>query len=275
MKLPDPAAVSRIMEEVAAEEMLPRFRSLNPDDIREKSGPGDLVTVVDEAVERRLSSALTELLPGSSIVGEEGCAADPSAIGRLAEEGPVWIIDPLDGTWNFAHGIDRFASIVALAVNGETVAGWILDPMDGVTACAVKGEGAYAGSRRLTVAESLPVDQMVAIVTDFLFPAEEQGAVARMKDSFAEVYYERCAGVEYLHLVEGKAHVAVPPGTKPWDHAAGVLLHREAGGYSAMIDGRAYGPLVREGRLALAPDRDSWDLVKRIWSDEPGPSDLA
>lgn len=274
MKLPDPAAVARIMEEVAAEEMLPRFRSLNPDEIREKSGPGDLVTVVDEAVERRLSSALTGLLPGSSVVGEEGCAADPSAIGRLAEEGPVWIIDPLDGTWNFAHGLDRFASIVALAVNGETVAGWILDPMDGVTACAVKGEGAYAGSRRLTVAESLPIDQMVAIVTDFLFPAKEQGSVARMKDSFAEVYYERCAGVEYLHLVEGKAHVAVPPGIKPWDHAAGVLLHQEAGGYNAMFDGRAYGPLVREGRLALAPDRDSWDLVKRIWSDEPGSSDL-
>src|SRR3546814_16845900 len=115
---------------------------------------------------------------------------------RLDGEAPVWIIDPLDGTWNFAHGRDRFASIVALAIGGETMAGWIHDPMAGVTGCAVSGEGAYIGSRRLRVAESLPPDQMVAILTDFLFRPEEQSAVARIRNALDEVYHERCAGVE-------------------------------------------------------------------------------
>src|SRR3546814_3877675 len=143
MTLPDIERVTRIIEEVAAEEMLPRFRTLEGDQIREKSGPGDLVTIVDEVCEKRLSAALTDLLPGSLVVGEEAHAADPSIMDRLDGEAPVWIIDPLDGTWNFAHGRDRFASIVALAIGGETMAGWIHDPMAGVTGCAVSGEGAY------------------------------------------------------------------------------------------------------------------------------------
>lgn len=265
MILPDIDRVARIIEEVAADELLSRFRLLDRSEIREKTGPGDLVTVADEACERRLAAALTDLLPGSRVVGEEDCAADPGVMDRLNGDDPVWIVDPLDGTWNFAHGFDRFASIVALAVAGETVAGWIHDPMAEVTGRAAKGEGAYIGGRRLGVAESLPPDQMVAILTDFLFGPDEQPAVERMKARLAGVYNERCAGVEYLQLAEGKAHIAVPGGLKPWDHAAGALLHREAGGHHAMIDGSAYGPRVHHGRLILAPDRESWDVVRRIW----------
>src|SRR3546814_19788827 len=112
---------------------------------------------------------------------------------------------------------------------------------------------------------------MVAILTDFLFRPEEQSAVARIRNAFAEVYHERCAGVEYLHLVEGKAHIAVPSGLKPWDHAAGVLLHREAGGFSALLDGAAYGPRIRDGRLVLAPARASWALPPRPRPSRPAP----
>jgi fructose-1,6-bisphosphatase/inositol monophosphatase family enzyme len=266
MRLPDIDRVTSLIEEVASEEMLPRFRTLAQEDVRQKTGPNDLVTIVDEICERRLSDALTALLPGSLVVGEEGVAADPGVMGRLAGSDPVWIIDPLDGTWNFAHGVDRFASIVALSIDGETVAGWIHDPMSGITGRAVKGEGAYVGGRRMRVAESLPLDQMVGIATEFLFKAADREAVARLKAALAGLYNERCAGIEHLHLADGKAHVSVPGGLKPWDHVAGALLHREAGGFSAMLDGSGYGPRVWQGRMIMAPDSDSWEAVRRIWS---------
>src|SRR3546814_14211222 len=115
MTLPDIERVTRIIEEVAAEEMLPRFRTLAGDQIREKSGPGDLVTIVDEVCEKRLYAALTDLLPGSLVVGEEAPAADPWIMDRRAGEAQVVIIAPLAGNWQFAHGRDRFAQIDTLA----------------------------------------------------------------------------------------------------------------------------------------------------------------
>src|SRR3546814_8953683 len=91
----------------------------------------DLVTVVDVAVEKRLTARLTDLLPGSLVVGEEAVHAEPALMDQLASDAPVWILDPIDGTRNFAHGCPVFAIMVALAQGGESIAGWILDPVSG------------------------------------------------------------------------------------------------------------------------------------------------
>src|SRR6185437_792815 len=101
------------------EEVMPRFEKLESGDISEK-GPGDLVTVADIAAEHRLTPALRGLLPGSLVVGEEAVAADPAVLALLDGDDYVWVVDPIDGTANFAAGIPLFAVMVALIRRGET-----------------------------------------------------------------------------------------------------------------------------------------------------------
>ena len=103
------------MREVAAEAILPRFKKLAESDIRPKGGRGDFATTADLEAERLLVLQLTALWPGSLVVGEEASAAAPALVEAIAGSGPVWIVDPLDGTHNFAQGIPHFAVIVALA----------------------------------------------------------------------------------------------------------------------------------------------------------------
>ncbi|HEX3499228.1 MAG TPA: inositol monophosphatase family protein, partial [Stellaceae bacterium] len=133
--LVDSEKVRRLIVEVAESEVMPRFEKLETGDISEK-GPGDLVTVADVASERRLTPALRDLLPGSLVVGEEAAAADPAVLTLLGGDDPVWVVDPIDGTANFAAGIPIFAIMVALIRRGETLAAWIHDPVKRVTASA-------------------------------------------------------------------------------------------------------------------------------------------
>ena len=100
--------------------VLPRFRNLTKDDVRTKSGPGDLVTAADEEAELLLSKGLTDLWPGSLVIGEEAAAADESVLDHLTKPERVWLIDPIDGTANFVAGYAAFALVLALVENGET-----------------------------------------------------------------------------------------------------------------------------------------------------------
>src|SRR5713226_9430960 len=102
--LVDSETVERLIAEIAAEEVMPRFEKLEAGDVSEKS-PGDLVTIADVATEHRLTPALIDLLPGSLVVGEEAAAAEPAVLGRLDGDDPVWRVDPIDGTVNYAAGI--------------------------------------------------------------------------------------------------------------------------------------------------------------------------
>ncbi len=270
MVLPDIEQVARIIEAVVAEEVIPRFRQLDRSEIRTKSGPGDLVTIADEACEQRLTSALTELLPGSTVVGEEGAEADPAILKRLHDSGPAWIIDPVDGTHNFAHGIERFACIVALSVGGQVAAGWIHDPVRQVTAMAEGGQGASLNGATLRAASGRSVSDLVATFS----PPRRGDPIRSMSDRLSRAVGEHlrfgCSGTDYLWLAEGRAHVALFAQLKPWDHAAGVLIHREAGGYSALLDGRPYAPTVLDGPMIVAPDPATWQAVRAIVTPEPG-----
>src|SRR5690606_10868612 len=103
----DVDAVSRVIEEAARTLVLPRFTRLSVVDVEAKPTPGnpaDLVTVVDRDVEAQLSTALTALEPSARVVGEEGAHRHPELLQVLESDEPIWIIDPLDGTRNFASG---------------------------------------------------------------------------------------------------------------------------------------------------------------------------
>ena len=132
--------VSDLVREVARTVVLPRYQRLRATDVHEK-GPGDLVTVADQEAEAALTTGLTRLLPGSGVVGEEAVAADPTVLRRLGGTGPVWLVDPVDGTANFAAGHTPFAVMVALLRDGETAAAWILDVVGDRMVVAEAGSG--------------------------------------------------------------------------------------------------------------------------------------
>lgn len=243
----DPAQVSTIIREVAEAEILPRFKHLSESDIREKK-PGQLVTEADVAAERVLTRRLTDLMP-AAVVGEEAVDGNPALLRALEQDGAVWVIDPVDGTGNFAHGRPRFAVIIALVVNGRTVMGWIHDPVPNRTVVAESGQGAWQDGRRLTVAAEVPLARMSGSV-------KKKG---RVSDVVLHVARRGSAAHDYLDLVTGRMHFAHFRKLMPWDHAAGVLIHAEAGGYGAMMDGSAYTPVTHpDGQLLLAPGRESW-----------------
>lgn len=256
-KLPDIDAVSAIIREVAATEIVPRFRRLSDDEVWHKQG-GSVVTVADEASEARLVEALGALVPGSSALGEENAEQESAAFACLAGEAPVWIIDPVDGTANFAAGKPRFAVIVAYAVSGMTLMGWIYDPLGDRMATAERGGGAWGNGTRLRASGAAPLETMHGALPWRMRRAET------LKDRFAGIHNSGCAGFDYLALAEGTLDFAFSRRLKPWDHAAGQLIHEEAGGHGRGLDGTVYRPANAPGGpegLLLAPDPEAWRAV--------------
>ena len=147
MKSPDVNAVAALIAEVAATEIQPRFRKLAAHEQREK-GPGDIVTIADERAEAAMTPRLMALIPGSIVIGEEAAAKDPELVKRLLGDQIAWIVDPVDGTANFAEGKAEFVSMVALVRGDELIASWIHLPTTGQTAIAERGAGAtFDGAR--------------------------------------------------------------------------------------------------------------------------------
>lgn len=266
----DPDAVTELLVEAGRTMVLPRFRRLTADQIDTKSGPNDLVTAADLECEAFLSDRLTELQPGSAVVGEEAAARDPGVLGVLATgDQDVWIIDPIDGTYNFAHGDERFAILVALARDGETRAGWIHFPVTGETICAVHGAGAFRDGTRLRVAAPDTIERMTAV----LYVGRRRAPalydrIQAVKTKLGARRFARCVAVEYAGLAEGDIHYAVFTRQLPWDHAAGCLIHAEAGGSQAYFDGTPYRLRERDVPLLLAPDADCWRALRSFFEPE-------
>ncbi|MFN3075425.1 MAG: inositol monophosphatase family protein [Alphaproteobacteria bacterium] len=246
-------AVAEIIREVAVAEILPRFGTLQAHEIRSKTHPGDLVTEADLQTEFQLTRRLTDLLPGSVVVGEESVHHDRRVLERLTEEAPVWVLDPVDGTGNFAHGRTSFGVIVSLVTRKEIVAGWIHDPIKNITLRTEVGAGVWRGTDRLRLPPPPPLSQMVATLGN-----RESKTVGL---AIHHLVRNASAAQDYLGLVQGEVHFSHYIHLMPWDHAAGVLMHAEAGGYSAMVGGEPYQPLPNDGAILLAPDKPTWDVL--------------
>lgn len=255
--------VESLVREVAAGVILPRFRGLQRHEIEEKT-PGELVTAVDREAERILTAGLLTLKPGSIVVGEEACAAAPELMRRIADDEDVWLVDPLDGTANFAAGREPFAVMVALVRKRETVAAWMLDPVGGAMARAERGGGAFVGEERVKACLNCPPLAALcgAIHKRFMRP-EDRVAVERRENALAAVLPGfMCAGREYPAVVAGELHFTVFQRLLPWDHAPGVLFVEEAGGTARRLDGSAYVPGDLRPGLLVAQNGYIWRLVR-------------
>jgi fructose-1,6-bisphosphatase/inositol monophosphatase family enzyme len=255
--------VADLIREVAATEVLPRFQHLTSDEIVQKS-PGDLVTIADKESEKALTRGLTALLPDSEVVGEEAVAADPRVIDRMSDGGAVWIVDPVDGTNNFAAGKTPFAVMVALMQDGEAVASWILDPITDRLTVAETGSGAYRDGVRLKTRTDDPgVAALRGAVAGKYLPPRLRERAQTNAHAFGEIHGgHHCAGYEYPSIATDEQQFAVFWLVLPWDHVPGTLIIRESGGAVGHLDGSPYLPAQDKRGLLVAANEDIWHTVR-------------
>jgi fructose-1,6-bisphosphatase/inositol monophosphatase family enzyme len=254
--------VSELLRQVAVELILPRHRRLADSDIIEKDH-GELVTVADLETEKWLTRELPNLLPGSSVVGEEAAYADRTVFDRLKDKDPVWVIDPIDGTHNFTKGRDIFAIIVALVYSGETVAGWIYEPVDKTLVLCERGAGVTVDGERVQFKSGAAPARCDGVAARHLFDRAD-----RDESFIDDVFRPNCAGHEYVLILRGERRFSAYTKLMPWDHAAGSLMIVEAGGYSALLDGSRYDVAHPVGNLLNARDEASWRRVQSILADQ-------
>ena len=258
------AEMAALLSKVAETAILPRYRSLRPDEIIEKARD-DLVTVADREAEELLSEGLARIVPGLPIVGEEAAHADPAVLDRLSSD--CWIVDPIDGTHNFAHGKPPFGIIIAMAIGGEAHTGWIYDVLTRRLCIAHRGKGAYIDGDRVTARPTGQIPPVAAISLMFMDESRRNEVKAHIAPHYRLVDIPRCAAEQYPRLALGTNDVSIFERTLPWDHAAGILWLNEAGGHAARPDGSAYR-VDEQGRTGLlaAASRPFWDELAELYS---------
>ena len=232
------AELGPLLARVARTAILPRYQHLSAGDITAKA-VDDMVTVADTHAEDLLSEALARILPEAAIVGEEAAHTDPTVLDRLGDS-LCWIIDPLDGTNNFAVGRPPFGILIALAEHGEAVAGWIYDVLTGRLCTAHRGAGAWINGEPVRARPSGEKPPIAAFSLMFLDPEYRATMKAKVAPYYTLVDIPRCAAEQYPRIVTGINDVSIFERTLAWDHAAGVLFVNEAGGRAARPDGSAY-----------------------------------
>tara|TARA_Y100001934_G_scaffold123344_1_gene150478 strand:+ start:2088 stop:2897 length:810 start_codon:yes stop_codon:yes gene_type:complete len=258
----DPERVAKIMRETAEIDVLPRFQKLSESEIMEKA-PGDIVTVADYDAEKRLTAALKDLLPGADILAEEAASRDGLDLEDYQSARTTWLIDPVDGTRNFSKGDPTFAIVIALVKGGQTEIAWIHLPVEDQTIIAERGSGAFFNSEeRLALSPPPDISGMTGLLN--LRAMGDDVSLEQIKErahTFSALKNFRCAGYDFVELARDRKHFSLYRRLWPWDHAAGTLIFREAGGYAARVDGQPYNPLSRILGLLCAPDKQSWQSI--------------
>ena len=259
----------RLLQDVAAEVITPRFRSLRSGQVHEKN-PGDLVTVADHEAEERITEALLAAYPGAVVLGEEASAEDPTLHDRFVAADHAFTVDPVDGTKNFVHGSPDHAVMVAELVGGTVQRSWIWQPQHLTGYVAERGLGAFRDGMQIFRPTPSPV------------PREWRGVTSRRAWVGRELPGLRpleltwvCCGVDYPQLVRGDADVVIYARTQAWDHAPGSLLLTEAGGFVGTVDGQPYDPRRRSagGGLVAAARREVYDTVTQLLGSEVSAAD--
>lgn len=267
----NPNDVEILIQDVAERLIQPRFKNLHIGDIKFKSGD-DPVTIADNEAESELTARLLDLLPGSKVVGEEAFAADSKILSSFSGSEPVWIIDPLDGTKAFVASDPVYGVIVALAEQNQTVAGWLYDPTSKEFVTAERGAGAYYKGKKLSVLPPDRLENMAGIFGPCLREACQNISLPFGAKN-PETHWMLSACHDFAALAVGEPHFARRLKKQmhfhathcictPWDMAAGILIHEEAGGYSAHWDGEAFAPSHYGKGILSAPDKESWHRLK-------------
>ncbi len=262
------AAVETLMRDVTQKAILPRYQQLKAGEVEDKGG-NDPVTVADRDAEDMLAEGLARIIPGLPVVGEEAAHTDPGVLERLA--GDCWIVDPLDGTRNFATGKPPFGILIAMASGGVAHTGWMYDCLSGRLCLSHRGQGAFVNGEKVRARTTGEAQPVAAISLLFMDPAKRTKVLDHVGPHYRLVDVPYCAAEQYPRLALGTNDVSLFERTLAWDHAAGVLWLNEAGGKAARpdgspyrVDGDVYGGLIGAASPAL------WDEMAARMAQLPG-----
>ncbi len=211
-------------------------------DIQTKSASIDLVTEVDRQCEELIVSGIEKARPDDAVLAEEGGAIEK------AHADWRWVIDPLDGTVNYAHGFPRFCVSIGVELRGERHVGVVYDPLLDELFRAVRGRGAFLGERRLEVSQQSRLgDALVA--TGFAYDVHRSDAdnleqFGRMIKTARGLRRDGSAALDLCYVAAGRLDAYWELKLKPWDVAAGLLILTEAGGRATDFSG---GPCPASG----------------------------
>lgn len=222
-----PPETLRLVAERVATEAAEHLRGLPRPDVAAvstKSSPTDVVTAADTAVEALLRRRLAQLRPADAVVGEEG--------GGAAASGVVWVLDPIDGTVNYLHGLPWYAVSVAAVRDGVAVAGAVAEPASGRLWSAATGAGATCDGRPLRASGICDVT-LAVLGTGFSYRAARRAAQARMVAALlpqiGDVRRTGSAALDACAVAAGWQDAYLEHGTSWWDWAAAAVIAAEAG----------------------------------------------
>ncbi|MCP3880179.1 MAG: inositol monophosphatase [Sulfitobacter sp.] len=254
-------AVTAAIVAAAAQEIRPRFRQLEDAEVEEKA-PGEVVTAADRACEAVLTELLREIKDAPA-VGEEAASTNPDLMKSLEDSPVLWLVDPLDGTSNFADGSPDYSVMVAFLERGTATASWMWSPEHDLMAFAHRGEGAYLnGQRVLAPTPTGGPAELVGVVKDRFLPDDVKNTVRSNAHRFAPFATGwNCAGIDYPRLVEGAIDFLLYWRTLPWDHAPGVLFAQEAGCDALRPNSEPFKPDAARTGLVIAHS-DACDMIR-------------
>jgi myo-inositol-1(or 4)-monophosphatase len=217
-----------------------------------RKGPGDFVTKADKKSEKIIFEELRKARPNYGFLMEENGEIPGS------DSSNRWIVDPLDGTTNFLHGIPQFAVSIALERDGELIAGVIYEPITDQTFRAEQGKGAFLNNRRLRVSARRDLSESL-FSTGIPFIAHTPKAkelfhkeLSTIMAVSAGVRRFGAAALDLAWVAAGRYEGFWEAGLKPWDIAAGIVLIREAGGYVSDINGKPH--MMKAGTIVAGND---------------------
>lgn len=221
-------------------------------------GPANFVSLADKRAEQMLYDDLTKARPGYGFLGEEGGTREGT------DKANTWIVDPLDGTTNFLHGIPQFAISIALQREGTIVAGVIYNPANDELYIAERGKGAYLNDQRLRVAGRKQLgDCVIACGLPHIGRGDHELSrreMTEMQNRVAGLRRFGAASLDMAFVAAGRLDGYWERNLQPWDIAAGLILVREAGGIVSGVEG--HDNALESGHVVCGNETIQRELVK-------------
>jgi len=257
-----------IVVRAADEELLPRFTKIG----HSLKSDGSLITEADLAMQQRLESELKALFPDYAFVGEEMSEAEQDRL--MADHSrPIWILDPIDGTRNFAAGLPSFAPSLGLLQEGEIVAGIVYDPCRKECFSAIKGQGSWLNGKPIQpLHTATALTQSIGLI-DYKRLDRELACRLVTEQPFSSQRSIGSVALDWCWLATHRCHVYLHGKQRLWDYAAGFLVFAEAGGQACTLDGEAlFQPHLQPRSAVAALDEDIFNEWTRWLGIRPNPS---
>lgn len=257
MAAPDLDELLALATSIAREagELVARHRAAGVEIAQTKSSATDIVTAADRASEELIRERILAARPDDGLLGEEGSD-------HTGTSGVRWVVDPIDGTVNYAHGLPNYAISIGVELDGETVVGVVLNPAQGVEYTAVRGGGAFRDGAPIHVAAAVPLERAL-VGTGFSYErslrVSQTRTFAALLPQIADIRRFGSCALDLCAIADGSLDGYVEEGIGgAWDYTAGGLVAREAGARTEVLTGVA-------GRiLVVAAPAPSYDRFRGL-----------